>query len=85
MSIPSADRTKESPVLTVTRGVGVLNLRQWRPRRVALLTLSLSACMLVPAVPAQAAVPPVSARTSKVVTADALPTVQINGVVWLRR
>ena len=37
---------------------------------------------LVPQVPAQAAVPPVSARTGHVVTADALPTVQINGVVW---
>jgi hypothetical protein len=37
---------------------------------------------LLPGVPAHAAVPPVSARTGKVVTADALPTVQINGVVW---
>jgi hypothetical protein len=49
---------------------------------VALLSPILSASMLIPGIPAQAAVPPVSARTSKVVTADALPTVQINGVVW---
>ena len=31
---------------------------------------------------AAAGVPPVSARTSRVVTADGLPTAQINGVVW---
>ncbi len=41
-----------------------------------------AAMFLIPQVPAEAAVPPVSARTSKVVTADALPTAQINGVVW---
>lgn len=34
------------------------------------------------AVPAQAAVPPVLQKTSKVVTADALPTAQIDGIVW---
>lgn len=32
--------------------------------------------------PARAAVPPMRDRTSATVTADALPTVQINGVVW---
>ncbi|MFT3970676.1 MAG: hypothetical protein QM695_10465 [Micropruina sp.] len=32
--------------------------------------------------PASATVPPVRDSTSKTVTADALPTVQINGVVW---
>lgn len=32
--------------------------------------------------PAEAALPPVRERTSRTVTADALPTVQINGVVW---
>ena len=39
--------------------------------------------MVVPtSPPAYAAVPPISARTISVVTADGLPTVQINGVVW---
>lgn len=32
--------------------------------------------------PAEAVVPPVRERTSLTVTADALPTVQINGIVW---
>ena len=40
------------------------------------------ALMVPTSLPAQAAVPPVSARTGSVVTADGLPTVQINGVVW---
>ena len=52
-----------------------------------LLGLLLGLAMAVPAAqPAHAApppgVPPVSARTTSVVTADALPTAQINGVVW---
>ena len=40
------------------------------------------ALMVPTSLPAHAAVPPVSARTGSVVTADGLPTVQINGVVW---
>ena len=40
------------------------------------------ALMVPTSLPAQAAVPPVSARTGSVVTADGLPTVQIDGVVW---
>ena len=52
-----------------------------------LLGLLLGSAMAVPAAqPAQAApppgVPPISARTTGVVTADGLPTAQINGVVW---
>jgi hypothetical protein len=40
--------------------------------------------VLVPEATAHAAVPPVSARTGRVVTADVLPTAQINGVVWVQ-
>ena len=51
--------------------------------RVPLLCLLLGLALVAPASPtAQAAVPPVRPRTASVVTADALPTVQINGVVW---
>ena len=63
--------------------VGVLGSSQRRRSWLALLGLVLCAEMILfPAVPAQAAVPPVSARTGSVVMADGLPTVQINGVVW---
>ena len=47
-----------------------------------LLCLLLGLVLVAPASPAHAAVPPVASRTASVVTADALPTAQINGVVW---
>lgn len=51
--------------------------------RYVLLCLLLGVAMLAPTgQEAHAAVPPVSPRTASVVTADALPTAQINGVVW---
>ena len=59
--------------------------RRNRTRRTATVTvvavtaLGLAAAMPTPAL---AAVPPVYAATSKVVTADALPTAQIDGIVW---
>ena len=47
------------------------------------LALLLGLALVAPlSPPAFAAVPPVSARTAGVVTADALPTAQVNGVVW---
>ncbi len=47
------------------------------------LSLLLGLALVAPVSPAAyAAVPPVSPRTASVVTADALPTAQINGVVW---
>ena len=47
------------------------------------VALILGLGLIVPiAPPAYAAVPPVAARTASVVTADALPTAQVNGVVW---
>lgn len=48
-----------------------------------LLSLLLGLVIVVPtSATAEAAVPPVSPRTAGVVTADALPTAQVNGVVW---
>ena len=47
------------------------------------VSLFLGLALVAPVSPAAyAAVPPVSPRTSSVVTADALPTAQVNGVVW---
>jgi hypothetical protein len=66
-------------------GSGGRVLKTYRRRRASLTLLAISLCagmVLAPQTPAHAAVPPVSARTSRVVTADALPTAQINGVVW---
>ena len=65
-----------------------IRLAERRRRALAvLLGLLLGSAMAVPAAQlAHAApppgVPPVSARTASVVTADALPTAQVNGVVW---
>lgn len=55
-----------------------------RPGRTRLLlSLLLGLALVVPtSATAEAAVPPVSPRTAAVVTADALATAQVNGVVW---
>jgi hypothetical protein len=64
----------------------VLPVRGVRGRgrvRILVLSLLLGAGLVAPiSPPAHAAVPPVSSRTGSVVTADALPTAQVNGVVW---
>lgn len=50
------------------------------------LSLLLGLALVAPAAPsAQAAVPPVSPRTASVVTADALATAQMNGVIWTQK
>lgn len=54
----------------------------WSRLLAALLGATVLASGLPFAEPVHAAVPPVRARTTRTVTADALPTVQINGVVW---
>lgn len=55
---------------------------QWRRPAAALLGLAVLLIGLPVAESAQAAVAPVRERPAGTVTADALPTVQINGVVW---
>lgn len=54
--------------------------RAWRAAFVAVLTTVSSFAMFTPT--AEAAVSPVVPRTRYSVTADPLPTVQINGIVW---
>lgn len=62
---------------------GFVDAGRLRRLRRMLPVLLLGLALLVPGAPtAAAAVPPVSSRTASVVTADALATAQINGVVW---
>lgn len=54
----------------------------WRPGLVVVLAVAALVLGLPNAGQARAAVPPIRDVTSRTVTADVLPTVQINGVVW---
>lgn len=63
----------------------VMQIRSVRRRRIAALTSVWALAMggaIVMASPAAAAVPPIVQRATNGVTADALPTAQIDGVVW---
>src|SRR5687768_12429729 len=60
----------------------IVRHRRWGRLSVALIGTALCAALVSSAsLPASAAVPAVVSRNSKVVTADGLPTAQINGVV----